>query len=346
MKNSLLIKALLCHIGFSSGQLIANDNLPLETTRTIPAYQSELSSKKLLTDIEKVGNKFFAVGERGHIIYSDNGENWQQANVPINVLLTGLKFVNALTGFAVGHDSTLLKTVDGGLNWTIVNYQPESDKPFLNIAVNGSQVVAVGAYGLFWRSDDQGNSWDSSYQEALLLEDDRLYLQEIKEFEPERYDSEKQFLLPHFNSVTLGENAWYLGGEGGFFAMSSDQGSSWERIETDYYGSYFAISELDPNHILLAGLRGNAFIMSLAGDDWHKLETEVPATINNILRHNEYTFLFANSGNLFIYHNDEVNVKSFADGKAIMDGVLKQNKLVLATEAGIKLFELPKPTEQ
>ena len=160
--------------------------LALATSFTVSGQQptaampSQLAEKNLLTDIVNIQGKLVAVGARGHIIYSNDGEQWQQANVPVNALLTALAFVDDQTGFAVGHDATLLKTTDGGENWQVINYQPEIDKPLLNIKAIGQHVVAVGAYGLYWHSADAGQTWSNEFHDELLIEDDRLYLRRLK----------------------------------------------------------------------------------------------------------------------------------------------------------------------
>lgn len=347
MKNSLLVPLFLLHCCLSSAPTIANaSSVSNEFKDAIPAFKSKLSAKSLLTDIELVGDTMFAVGERGHIVYSSDGKTWLQADVPVNVLLTAIKFVDGQIGFAVGHDQTLLKTNDGGKTWNLVNYQPSSDKPFLNLDIQGKNIVIVGAYGLFWSSNDSGQTWDSTYKEALLLEDDRQYLQEIKEFEPEAYETEKQFLLPHFNGVTLAKHGWYLSGEGGFAAVSYDQGKNWKRIETEYYGSYFSVQELSKSNIILAGLRGNVFSLNVDTDDFENIDTPVSATINSLLVRDETIYMFANSGNLFIYKDGAVAHKSFADGKAILSGTQWHDTLVMATEAGIKSISINKLPKQ
>ncbi|MDO6720114.1 YCF48-related protein [Psychrosphaera sp. 1_MG-2023] len=330
----------------SASSFAAASTISNEINDAIPAFKSKLSAKSLLTDIELVGDTMFAVGERGHIIYSSDGDTWLQADVPVNVLLTAIKFVDSQVGFAIGHDQTLLKTENGGKAWQIVNYQPSSDKPFLNLDIQGQNIVIVGAYGLFWSSNDGGKTWDSTYKEALLLEEDRQYLQEIKEFEPEAYETEKQFLLPHFNGVTLAQHGWYLSGEGGFAAVSYNQGKNWERLETEYYGSYFSVQELAKSNIILAGLRGNVFSLNIETGDFDNIDTPVSATINSLLIKDETIYMFANSGNLFIYKNGVVTHKAFADGKAILSGTQWRDTLVMATEAGIKSISINKLPKQ
>lgn len=300
------------------------------------AMSSHLAKDNLLTDITVSGGKLIAVGERGHIVYSTDGVNWQQANVPVSVLLTAVDFVDNKVGFAVGHDATLLKTTDGGENWQIVNHQPEIDKPLLNVSAIGQQIIAVGAYGLYWHSNDSGQTWSNEFHDELLVEDDRLYLEDLKQFEPEAYDEEKQFMLPHFNDVALVDDQLLMAGEAGFLASSEDKGHTWKLIEADYFGSYFSIADSEEG-VQVAGLRGNLFTSSDQGKSWSALPTSVAATINDSFVAGDDVYHFANSGNLF-YSIDggAFKVHTFDDGKAVMSGVIKDKTMYLATEAGIK----------
>lgn len=65
----------------------------------------------------------WAVGASGTILHtSDGGQNWSRQKTPTSSLLTGVIFVDALTGWAVGFDrgdssSIVLKTEDGGNTW-------------------------------------------------------------------------------------------------------------------------------------------------------------------------------------------------------------------------------------
>lgn len=322
--------------------------LALTSSFTVSAQQpnaampSQLAEKNLLTDIVTIKGKLVAVGERGHIIYSKDGKQWQQAKVPVNVLLTALAFVDDTTGFAVGHDATLLKTSDGGESWQIINYQPEIDKPLLNVKAFGNHIVAVGAYGLYWHSADAGQTWKNEFHDELLIEDDRLYLEDLKQFEPDVYDEEKQFMLPHFNDIAKVGNDWLLVGEAGFLALSKDQGDNWQLLEADYFGSYFSIADTSEG-VQVAGLRGNLFASNDQGQSWSKLPTPVQATINDSYVQGTNIYHFANSGNVFYsVAGDAFKLYNFDDGKAVMSGVVKDQVIYLATEAGIKSLPVNK----
>ncbi len=85
------------------------------------AAPSELASRDLLLAATRAGDRIVAVGEFGHVIYSDDkGATWTQARtVPTQSTLTAVFFADAKTGWAAGHDRTIIATTDGGETWTL-----------------------------------------------------------------------------------------------------------------------------------------------------------------------------------------------------------------------------------
>src|SRR5438132_7045827 len=52
----------------------------------------------------RAGERIVAVGERGLIAVSDNnGDQWRQVSIPLSATLTGVQFVSAKVGWAIGH---------------------------------------------------------------------------------------------------------------------------------------------------------------------------------------------------------------------------------------------------
>jgi len=51
------------------------------------------------------------------LVSDDGGAGWRQVPVPTRTMLTGVTFVDDSLGFAVGHDSVILHTSDGGKIW-------------------------------------------------------------------------------------------------------------------------------------------------------------------------------------------------------------------------------------
>src|SRR6185369_10757001 len=105
--------ALFAALGIAS---MASAQLDPNDAANQPSEIAPLASSSLLLDLALAGNRMVAVGERGHVLLSDDqGATWRQAkSVPTRVMLTAVFFVDADYGWAVGHDETILNTVDGG----------------------------------------------------------------------------------------------------------------------------------------------------------------------------------------------------------------------------------------
>ena len=107
-----LLMLLLSHLAFA------------EVNKAVMPVKGLLSkqtmSRILLTGIARTGNRIVAVGDRGYVVFSnDNGETWERAEAPANLpLLTAVHFFDNKTGWAVGHDAVILKSIDEGLTWT------------------------------------------------------------------------------------------------------------------------------------------------------------------------------------------------------------------------------------
>ncbi|NIQ26341.1 MAG: hypothetical protein GTN88_07370, partial [Gammaproteobacteria bacterium] len=74
----------------------------------------------LLVDVARAGDRLVAVGEQGHIIFSDdNGTSWTHAAVPVSLMLTAATFPTAERGWAVGHEAIVLTSEDSGSTWSV-----------------------------------------------------------------------------------------------------------------------------------------------------------------------------------------------------------------------------------
>jgi len=108
---SLDRKARMCHLGaslvvaiaallFFSGAASANNSNDLLLR---PAVKSSLSSASILMDVVNTGKRLVAVGERGHILLSDDsGDSWNQVDVPTSVTLTAVSFPTPERGWVIG----------------------------------------------------------------------------------------------------------------------------------------------------------------------------------------------------------------------------------------------------
>ncbi len=62
----------------------------------LPARVSALALNSPLSGMARAGERVIAVGQRGHILFSDDGgKHWQQAAVPVSADLTAVNFASA-----------------------------------------------------------------------------------------------------------------------------------------------------------------------------------------------------------------------------------------------------------
>jgi photosystem II stability/assembly factor-like uncharacterized protein len=319
---------------------------PLQAqTQPQAAYQLPRAVHSVLTDIIPVGAKFWmAAGERGHILQSLDGQDWQQMPVPLQSNLNSIYFADTTHGWAVGHDASILHTEDGGASWQIQQFLPELDKPLFDIYFKDPQQgIAVGAYGMFYRTNDAGKTWHNEFHLELASEDDQQLLAELKDTDPEGFAVEMSSVLPHFNRLYADGTTLYLVGEAGFFAKSNDFGVSWQRQPEFYNGSLFGITRTKALSLIAVGLRGHVFRSTDQGLSWQQIAVPSPSTLNSVINGpNGRVYLLGNAGTLLVSDDDGLTFSSLhqQDGKAILNAVVIADQLVLATEAGIKTVQI------
>jgi len=97
------------------------------------------------------------VGEFDLVLRSeDQGETWATVNKG-DTSLFALHYRDASTGFSVGQNGKVVKTVDGGLTWTVLPV-PTTEN-LLDVWSSGSQVLVTGIRTLL-RSRDDGLNWE------------------------------------------------------------------------------------------------------------------------------------------------------------------------------------------
>ena len=239
-----------------------------------------LASQSLMLDAVALDDRLVAVGERGHILVStDNGVSWRQIVVPTRTMLTAVAFVSNEVGVAVGHDSVILRTTDGGDTWNLVYSAPEDEAPFFDVwFADTENGVAIGAYGSHYRTTDGGSTWG---------------------FEPIG-DTDW-----HLHEIARAENGkLYLAAEAGFAYRSDDGGETWLELPTPYEGSFFGVLPLEGDTILLFGLRGHLFRSEDAGETWQELPTSTVAILTNGIKLADGTIVIVGLGGTVLTSTD------------------------------------------
>ncbi|MBF7072794.1 sialidase [Glaciecola sp. MH2013] len=322
------------------------------------SFPAPLVSQSLLLDIHQEDQQIFIVGERGHVLSNQGDSDYVQVIVPTKTTLTAVTQVGSKI-WAVGHDATIIHSSDGGKTWEVQLSLPELDRPFLDIVFfNDVEGVAVGAYGLFYRTIDGGESWSKELHASVLAASDIEYLDSIKD-DPTFYEEELTFILPHFNRLFIDDSALLMAGEAGMLARSEDRGRSWTRLDIDYEGSFFDVQTL-PNGVTLAvGLRGNAFVTKGNESEWLRLESCVTTSLNSIVANGGKTLVVGNNGIVLsldtqLLQSDKqqtadsegcakhIAIEQLNSGinDAIMNGDVNDKVLTAVTASGIKKVEL------
>lgn len=285
-----VLAAMACAIASAAAQAAGDADVePLDRPALLVRHPLQVAQIALA----RAGARVVAVGERGVVLVSDDrGAHWQQAQVPVSVTLTAVRFVDANVGWACGHGGVLLHTVDGGRTWSRqadgrqlaaqaaallqaapdgpasatlkVLAEPLADKPLLDLAFpDALHGFAVGAYGLFVRTRDGGRSWQVA--SASLPNPKAL----------------------HLNAIVVRGRFVLIAGEAGSVFVSGDGGDSFQAVATPYRGSFFTAAVAADGGIALAGLRGNVVLGSSDAQAWTALKLPTDAGVTVLSEHDE-----------------------------------------------------------
>ena len=258
---------------------------PLPTTPPAALVEPALHSPKALNAamlaVTHAGPRLVAVGERGTVLLSDDGaKSWRQAQVPVQVTLTAVRFVSERTGWAVGHLGVILMSTDGGEHWVkqldgvqaakavaaggderSKRFAEEGpDKPFFDLDfIDAQHGFAVGAYNLAFATSDGGQSWTPMLS---------------------RLPNPKSL---HLYGVRAADGHVYIAGEQGLLMASSDGGASFAALPSAYKGSFFGLLAARSGSLIAYGLRGNAWRSGDQGASWVRLDTGLQTSISAAL---------------------------------------------------------------
>ncbi|CAN7312719.1 YCF48-related protein [Pseudomonas sp. LjRoot71] len=283
-----------------------------------PAMQSPLAVQGILTGLAQAGERLVTVGQRGHILYSDDaGKQWRQAQVPVSSDLVAVHFPTPKLGWAVGHDGVVLHSRDAGETWNrqldgrhvgavmLQHYQkllairPDdstfaalveesqrmseqgADKPFLDVWFESERVgYIVGAFNLIFRTDDGGRNWTPLLEQ--LDNPGMLHLYAIRPIGAELYIVGEQGLVLKLDQISQRFTA----------------------VPTPYNGTYFGITGKD-GVVLVFGLRGNVYRSTDAGQNWSKVEIAVPLSVTaGTVTRDGWIVLLSQAGHVLVSRDD------------------------------------------
>lgn len=254
----------------------------------VPAKASAQASKGLINGLAMAGNRLVAVGQRGHILLSDDqGKSWQQASVPVSSDLVAVYFPTPQNGWAVGHDGVVLHSADAGKTWVkqldgrtagqrMLSYYDElarngalgsaeesaklldevrriaqqgAENPFLDVWFADEKVgFVVGAFNLIYRTADGGKTWEPWFHRTA---------------NPTRL---------HLYAIRPSDSGLFVVGEQGLVMKLASSGDGFVALNAGYRGTFFGVAGSGPA-VIAFGLRGHAFRSADGGATWTQIET-------------------------------------------------------------------------
>ena len=295
---------------------------PAPTVKPRPSELMPLATRSALLDVTNTGKRLVAVGDRGHVLVSNDGKSWAQVQVPARSALTSVTFADPENGWAVGHDAVILNTKDGGKTWALQNFQPQLEKPLLDVLfLDASRGFAVGAYGLFLETTDGGQNWTELQSE---IRGDEL----------------------HFNSITrLNNGNLLIAGEQGTLALSTDGGATWSKLTSPYESSLFGAVAMGEKGAVIFGLRGNVYVSSDPGaGSWTKVDTGTVASMfGGATLSNGGVAMVGLNGTVLLIDANGGNVRSLRStaGTPLSGAIVASDAALLAVgESGVQRVKL------
>ena len=353
------------------------------TTVTAPAPNAEAVKSKLVTEalllgVTRAGNRLVAVGEYGDILLSDdNGEHWRQAKkVPTTVTLTAVDFTDDKIGYAVGHDTLILQTTDGGETWVKQYGGGESDNALLSVYFkDANHGWAVGAFNFTVETTDAGKTWvehktlmpPSAVPAATTERDpsaalsgpqdpaDAAKASAAKPAKPEPAFDPTKASKPgadpyaaatgdenHLNQMFAGPdaNTLFVAAEAGAVYRSLNGGATWQKVLTGYAGSFWGGLTAKDGSIYATGMRGNLWHSTDKGATWTKLDTHgADQSIASGIQLADGSFVFVGLGGQVLYSKDgKAFTLTYRPDRKGLNAVIVDgaDKLLVFGEAGVK----------
>jgi len=218
--------------------------------------------------------KSIFVGDSSSIYYSMNYlDSLIQIPVVSGYTLFKIKFLDSNTGFITGNKGLILKTKNGGFNWSKV--VTNTNEIIFDVAFFTPQKgFAVGWNGLLLRTTNGGESWQSY---------------------------KTQFSDNYLKSIDVNSSGYGLivGGDG-IILRTTNFGDSWDKVDMRTSGGFQKVKYISEDYAIIIGSRGVILVSKDKGSSWSVVDSKIFSNMNS-LAVNPYGKIFIAGVNGMIY---------------------------------------------
>ncbi|MCB1615289.1 MAG: hypothetical protein KDI30_04680, partial [Pseudomonadales bacterium] len=275
------IPRLLFFISF----FLALPAMALDKSPDVQSMPTQRIHMSLLQDITMLpGNRLVAVGERGHIAYSDdNGQSWHQAAVPTKQMMNAVFFASEKEGWAVGYDGLILHSLDAGETWAIQldglafsKLRASYKKMDLNTEISRLSKKVENLESAIGRASDDGEDVEEL---EMDLEDAQVALEDA-EFE---LDLMQRMYERNGNTANPLMDVYFVDGKQGYavgafntFLVTEDGGKNWSasgEILDNPEGMHLNAIAGSGDTLVIAGEAGLLLRSTDRGASWEQIES-------------------------------------------------------------------------
>ncbi len=250
------------------------------------SIKSAKVAASLLQDIVRVDGRLVAVGERGHIIWSDDsGKTWQQADVPTRQMLNAVYFPTPELGWAVGYDGLILNTTDGGKTWAIqldglkfVRERAVNQLPVMEAEKESLKAEMIMAKAALEKAEEEGKEDLALEEDAVSALDDKLDGLDDR-IEDARRAMQTTVANPLMDVWFRDAKTGFVVGAFGEFLTTEDGGANWKSnnaiLDNSEHNHLNAIAGLG-DVLFIAGEAAHIYRSVDAGVSWTLLESPDP----------------------------------------------------------------------
>lgn len=294
-----------------------------------PAIKSQFASKTLFNGIVLAGKRLVSVGQRGHIVYSDDaGNSWAQAAVPVCSDLTAVYFPTPQMGWAVGHDGVVLHSSDGGATWgkqfdgraagqvldakhkTLRNCSRCHDKMDSPKGTpQGSDSAMMEDIKSFTEKGPDKpflDVWFENETTGFIVGAFNLIFRTVdggKSWEPwfDRIENKKRL---HLYAIRPVGKDLFIAGEQGLVMKLDKPSGQFRALKVPYNGTFFGLTG-KPGGVIAHGMRGNVFRSTNGGVSWKKIESGIPlGLIGSTVTTDGRIVLLSQAGHMLVSRDD------------------------------------------